>query len=154
MEGKEVMEGRGLIEGERVVLGLIAIHCVILIVSSLHVPIITSLLSLHGLFIIWWLVLVVGILGHGGGCFCVWWQLLLHVGIHSCSLWGIHCHLDSCPDLWAVVFIVWAVMGCHWHWACCGGVAIGMWLLSCVVIQLSVGGLGWIGWIGIRILTN
>ena len=59
---------RGGVEGEGVVLGLVAIrrivvlfHRVVLIVLSSHVPVIASSLSLRGSFVVRWLVLVVGV---------------------------------------------------------------------------------------------
>ena len=124
MEGGQTGGGtdRGGVEGEGVVLGLVAIRCtvvlfhhVVLIVSSSRVPVVTSSLSLHGSFIVWWLVLVVGV--------SRWWRLFSCVGVAvsvcghpfifilrclssfewSCSFWGVHRCLSSHVRCWAVV---------------------------------------------------
>ena len=59
---------RGGVEGEGVVLGLVAVRRIVvqfrhivLVVSSSRVPVVASSLSLRGSFVFRWLVLVVGV---------------------------------------------------------------------------------------------
>ena len=126
---------RGGVEEEGVVLGLIAIRRivvlfrrVVLVVSLSRVPVVASLLSSRGLFVVQWLVLVVGI--------SRWWWLFLCVvvavsvcgcpfvfvlrhpssfewscsflGVHRCLGGHVHC-LGGRGNQ--------AVSGCCWRWA-------------------------------------
>ena len=97
MEGEGSGRGtdRGGVEGEGVVLGLVAIRCivvlfrhVILVSSSSCVPVITSSLSLHGSFVFRWLVLVVGV--------SRWWWLFscVVVTISVCGA-SVRVHLGA-----------------------------------------------------------
>ena len=153
-------------EGEGVVLGLIVVrrhvvvlfHRVVLAVSSSHVPVDASSLS-HCFGVgrssfCGKRVQVVVVFVRGGGRFCV----------------GIRSHyFGVLLVVWAVVLVCgWSSSLYGWSWQPGSGglslalgisllaivVAVVVWPLSCVVGRSSVGVLGWIGWVGIGMLTN
>ena len=86
---------RGGVEGEGVVLGLVAIRRIVvlfrrvlLVVSSSHVPVVVSSLSLRGSFVFRWPVLVVGV--------SRWWWLFscVVVTVSVCGA-SVHVHLGA-----------------------------------------------------------
>ena len=153
-------------EGEGVVLGLVIVRhhvvvlfrCVVLAMSSSHVPVDMSSLS---------------------RCFCV--GRLSFCGKHFQAVVVFVCggrrfRVGIHSRYFGVLLIIWAVIlvcgqlsslyGRLWQPGSGGlslalGVsplavvaAVVVWLLSCVLIWSSVGVLGWIGWVGIGMLTN
>ena len=148
------------------VLGLIVVRCpvvvlfrrIVLAVSSSHVPVDVS--SLSHCFCVGcssfcgkrFQVVVVFVCG--GGHFCVGihsryfgvllivWVVVLVFG-QSSSLYGQSWQPGGGGLLLALGVSLLAVV-----------VAVVVWPLSCVIVRSSVGVLGWIGWVGIGMLTN
>ena len=97
---------------------------------------------------------VVAVFVHGGGRFCVGvrsryfgvllvvWAVVLVCG-RSSSLYGQSWQPGGGEVSLALGVSPLAVVA-----------AVVVWPLSCVVARLSVGVLGWIGWVGIGMLTN
>ena len=98
-----------------------------ILVTCPHYHLIAVALSSCGSFIFWWLV--VGISGA--------WSWTCLCGCPFMLTVGVCCHLGICQHLWAVIFIVWVVMGCHSH------CASHCWPLWCFSVLLFIGGLGW-----------
>ena len=154
-------------EGEGVVLGLVVVRHrvvvlfrrVVLAVSSSRVPVDVS--SLLRCFCVGRTLLcgkrlqvVVVVFVRGGGRFCM--------GVRS-RYFGV------LLVVWAVVLVCGRSSSLYgWSWLLGGGglslalgvsplavvAAVVVWPLSCVVVRSSVGVLGWIGWVGIGMLTN